>query len=100
MKQSEIERIKLKANYLNGLSIGLMISGFLVPYLVFTQNMGTIVEKISLGSALTFSDKANSIATLVAFTMAYTGAKRLRRLADDTVKKLDGFEEELVREAV
>ena len=88
-KPSEIERIKLKANYFNGLSIGLMIGGLLIPYLVVTQNLGTIIEKLTSSSPWTFAEIANPIAKIIAFAMAFTGARKLRRIANDILSQLD-----------
>jgi predicted membrane-bound spermidine synthase len=88
-KVSDIEQKKLQATYYNNLSVGLLLAGLLVPYLGITQHLGSIINRITGTSPLTFAEMANSIASIVAMIMALYGAKRMRRLAKSTIASID-----------
>ena len=90
-KLSEIERIKLKAIYYNSLSVGLLMAGFFVPYLEFAQNLGTIIDRITLHSPWTFTQVADFAAAVLAIILAFTGARKLRQMADETIAELDKY---------
>ena len=77
------ERIKLRASFFNTVGAGLLLAGFLIPYLTIAQHAGSIVDRLTSGVPLTFGEEANMIAVAFAFTLALTGAKRMRREARD-----------------
>jgi hypothetical protein len=82
------ERLKLRATFYNNLGTGLILGGLLIPYLNIVQRAGSIVERLTSGAPLTFAETANAIATLLAIILALTGGKRMRRLADETIARL------------
>ena len=88
-RASEIEQRKLQATYYNNLSVGLLLAGLLVPYLAITQHLGSIIDRITSSSPLTFAEMANSIASIIAMIMALYGAKKMRRLAKSTIASID-----------
>ncbi len=83
------ERIKLRASFFNTVGAGLLLAGFLIPYLTIAQHAGSIVERLTSGVPLTFGEEANMIAVAFAFTLALTGAKRMRREANATIMRLE-----------
>jgi len=92
------ERIKLRANFYNNTAVGLLLGGLLIPYLSIVQRAGSIVERITSGPPLSFAETANSIATIIAVLLALTGAKRLRRWADETISKLEDEKPDITKE--
>lgn len=90
-KTAEIEKIKLHATFLNNVGVGLMLGGFLIPYLGIVQKAGTITEV--LGQI--YLDRTvlmNAIASLIAMFMAFWGARQARRYANETLDRLKTLE--------
>ncbi len=82
------ERIKLRASFFNTVGAGLLLGGLLIPYLTIAQHAGSIVERLTSGAPLTFAEIANAIGIAVAFILALTSAKRMRREANATIMRL------------
>jgi|SRR5271168_601381 len=92
-KAAENERIKLKAAYFNNIAVGLWVAGGLVPYLVFIQRAGELVEWImgwlSGTSQFKFLETTKVIMPIVGFFLAATGARHFRQAADKEICKLE-----------
>jgi hypothetical protein len=67
------ERIKLRASFFNTVGAGLLLGGFLIPYLTIAQHAGSIIERLTSGAPLTFAETANAISIAFACILALTG---------------------------
>jgi hypothetical protein len=70
----------------------LFLGGLLIPYLTVLRHLGSIVERLTNGLPLTFSETANTVATIVAIVLAFTGARKLRNMANATIDTLEDHE--------
>jgi len=91
-KEAAVEKVKLKAAFYNNLAVGLFLGGFLIPYLTIARHLGSIVERLTNGVPLTFAETANTIAIIVAIVLAFTGARKLRKMANATIDTLEDHE--------
>lgn len=89
-KAARNEKIKLRATFLNNISVGLVLAGCLLPYLAFVQKAGDFVDWAfhHVPRETSFLDQAQIVASIVAFILAFTGARFLRREADKILEKL------------
>jgi hypothetical protein len=90
-KAAQNERIKLRATYFNNLSAGLLLGGCLIPYLVFVQKLGDVIEWMRHHPApLNFGvvEAATAITPVLAFFLALRGAKYFRRAANEEIAKI------------
>lgn len=91
-KTAENERIKLRATWFNNVSIGLMVAGFLVPYLAISQRLPDVARAffdIMDGKAPLTEGLERSLASIVAFSLAIWGARTMRSWADEEIKKIE-----------
>jgi hypothetical protein len=88
-RPSEAERIKLHATYLNGVAVGLTLTGCLVPILAIVPRGGYLVERVTSGVPLSFVEVTSVVGTVLAMAMALTGGRRMHRAADATLRRLD-----------
>ncbi|MGU3387203.1 hypothetical protein ACLBYG_22025 [Methylobacterium sp. D53M] len=89
-KAADNERKKLKATFYNNIGAGMMLGGFLVPYLGFVGKIGSIVASFQAGHWPSFEEKANVTAAAVAMALALWGAKHLRRMSDHVATQIEG----------
>ncbi|SDA12969.1 hypothetical protein SAMN02799622_00869 [Methylobacterium sp. UNC378MF] len=89
-KAADNERKKLKATWYNNLSIGLMLGGIFIPYLGAITKMGYISSKITSGEFFSFEDQAYAVGAIVSMVLAFTGARTLRRSADEIASRIEG----------
>jgi hypothetical protein len=94
-KAAENERIRLKANWYNNLSVGLTLGGVLIPYLILTQKVPDFIQYLyehrgpsDSMPGMEMIDVPRAFVTLFAFFLAITGARDYRKRADQEIRKL------------
>jgi hypothetical protein len=89
-KATENERIKLRATWFNNISVGLLIAGFIVPYLstVFPNatEIGQFLEDW-LGGKLTSPDVLKFILLVAPFVVAFGAGVAFRVGAGQEIRK-------------
>ena len=88
-KTAANDRIRLRASFYNNLSISLLITGLLVPFLTFALRNGGILNwlhHIMDGTAPMNRDVAREM-VVVAVTFVF--ALYFRRLADRTISRIE-----------
>ena len=88
-KTAENERIKLKASYLNSLSVGVHIAGFFVPILAFMPRVDGVARAVTKWPLdITVSEVFWSVGTVLALWVSFGMGHRLRDAADEEIQKL------------
>lgn len=88
------ERIKLRATFFNNCGVGLLVAGFLVPFLTIATKSWDIAHW--LAAFLSGEGRLNSpivagaIANVAALILGLWGGAHLRNAADEEIQKLDG----------
>ena len=87
-RTAENEMIKLRATYLNNVSVGLTVAGVLIPFLAIIPRLSYIVGLWETSTLPSHLDVMTAIGTGLAVVLALQGAKSLRRAADQTIRRL------------
>jgi hypothetical protein len=88
-KAAETEDIKLRATWFNNVSVGLLITGFLVPYLALIQDAHFIQDLIAaLRTGPYYQYLLLQFSRTFGIALALAGALVFRRLAIKEIAKL------------
>jgi hypothetical protein len=86
-KLAENEKVKLRATYLNNIGVGLIVAGFLLPFIAIVQRLPAVSDAVA-GGHISVAGVEQSVLVLVAMWMAWHGAKRMRKAAEEELSKL------------